>query len=305
MHHVTYRLKWLYNVSSAGSLYAQAGGIFAKHGLDVSIMEGSPERDAIKELELGHAQFGVASADQVLRARSKGAPVVVLAQLFQENPLIWIFRPKRVTIANAQDLRGKTIGITFGGNDETILKALMAQYNIPAKAVRLFSVRYDYTPFYQGEVDLWPVYKNAQAIIIQNKLQQAGEQIDYFSPAAQGIKFVANSVVTTRNMLEERPILVQDFVGALLEGWAEAVRHDNEDKAVAIIHQFDKDTSADLIAKQLAATTGLIRPLPDTAIGSIDIAAWIQTEKMMLAQRLIPGPVPVEKILITDLARHH
>ncbi|MBW2107156.1 MAG: ABC transporter substrate-binding protein, partial [Deltaproteobacteria bacterium] len=93
---INYRLKWLFNASTAGDLYAQAYGVFKRHRLRVTVKEGSPERDALKELELGHAQFGVASADQVIRARSKGAPVVVVAQLFQLNPLQWIYRPARV-----------------------------------------------------------------------------------------------------------------------------------------------------------------------------------------------------------------
>ena len=92
---VNYRLKWLYNVSSVGDLYADANGNFSRNGLKVNVKPGGPERDALKELELGHAQFGVASADQVLRAAAKGAPIVVLAQLFQVNPLHWIYRPDR------------------------------------------------------------------------------------------------------------------------------------------------------------------------------------------------------------------
>ena len=170
LEEVTYRLKWLFNSSVVGDLYADTHGIFAQHGLKVSVKEGGPERDAIKELEIGHAHFGVASADQVIRARSKGAPIVVIAQLFQENPLQWIFMPEKVTIRNVQDLKGKTIGVTFGGNDETILKALMAKYQITSEDVSLFSVRYDYTPFYQGRVDLWPVYQNAQGILIGEKI---------------------------------------------------------------------------------------------------------------------------------------
>ena len=87
---VTYRLKWLFNVSVLGDLYAREMGIFKKAGFDVTVKEGGPERDAIRELELGYADFGVASADQVIRARSKGSPVVVLAQIFQVNPLQWV-----------------------------------------------------------------------------------------------------------------------------------------------------------------------------------------------------------------------
>ena len=89
---VSYRLKWLYNASVIGDIYAEAGGFFAKRGLKVAVKQGGPELNAIRELELGHAQFGVASADQVIHAYEKGSPLVVIAQLFQINPLHWIYR---------------------------------------------------------------------------------------------------------------------------------------------------------------------------------------------------------------------
>jgi NitT/TauT family transport system substrate-binding protein len=300
LEHVTYRLKWLFNASVVGDLYADLSGIFAAHGLEVSVKEGGPERDPIKELELGHSQFGVASADQVIRARSKGAPVVVIAQLFQENPFQWIFRPQKVAIKTVQDLRGKTIGVTFGGNDETIMKALMAKYKISNDEVRLFSVRYDYTPFYQGEVDLWPVYQNAQGIVIGEKLRKAGEEISFFRPSDFGIQFVANSIITTQQMSEERPRLVQQFLGALLQGWREALDPINSEKAVGFIHKFDRDTPVDLIRKQLKATRTLVKPGAEIEIGSIDVKAWAQTEKIMLAQKLVDLPVLEEGILRRD-----
>ena len=98
LEEVSYRLKWLFNISVVGDLYAYDSGLFAKNGLNVTVKPGGPEKDAIKELELGHAQFGVASADQVIRAVSKGAPIVVIAQLFQVNPLHWIYRPDKTPL---------------------------------------------------------------------------------------------------------------------------------------------------------------------------------------------------------------
>ena len=132
---VTYRLKWLRNVSVVGALYAETHHLFDKAGLDVDIKAGGPERDAIRELELGYADFGEASADQVLRARAKGSPVVVIAQLFQVNPLQWIYRPAEVQIRNLSDLKGKVIGVTFGGNDETIMRTLLAEAGISGSDV--------------------------------------------------------------------------------------------------------------------------------------------------------------------------
>jgi len=55
LEEVNYRLKWLFNVSVVGDLWAIEYGSFAKNGLKVNLKPGGPEKDAIKELELGHA----------------------------------------------------------------------------------------------------------------------------------------------------------------------------------------------------------------------------------------------------------
>ncbi|MEJ2166285.1 MAG: ABC transporter substrate-binding protein [Desulfobacterales bacterium] len=294
---VAYRLKWLYNMSVVGDLWADAHGNFARNGLKVAVKAGGPEKDAIKELEIGHAQFGVASADQVIRAVSKGSPIVVLAQLFQINPLHWIYRPDRTPLRTPQDLKGKTIGITYGGNDETIMRALLAKYGIKEDEVTLFSVRYDYTPFYEGEVDLWPLYRNAQAPIIGEKLRKAGEKFDLLSPAKLGINFVANSVVTTQKMLEERPETVRRFMKALMEAWREALDPANADKAIATVLKYNQETPEEIVRKQLPATRVLMLPEANSEFGRIDTAAWKQTEEIMLAQKLIEAPVHIENRL--------
>ncbi len=293
---IQYRLKWLYNVSTVGDLYAVAQGHFARAGLQVSVKPGGPERDALKELELGHAHFGVASADQVLRAAAKGAPLVVLAQLFQVNPLQWIYRPDRSPFREPADLRGKTIGVTFGGNDETILRALLARHRIAEGEVRLFSVRYDYTPFYEGRVDFWPLYINAQAPIIGERLEKAGEKIAFLDPHPWGVRFVANSVVTTRQMLESRPRTVSRFLSALLQAWRDALDPANEEAAVRVLRNADPETPAAIVRRQLAVTRRLMVPDPPSAFGRIDAAAWRETEEILRTQGLIERPVAVEAL---------
>jgi len=293
LEEVNYRLKWLFNISVVGDIWADAHGNFERSGLKVTVKPGGPEKDAIKELEIGHAQFGVASADQVIRAVAKGSPIVVLAQLFQVNPLHWIYRPDRTPLKTPQDLKGKTIGITFGGNDETIMRALLAKYNISEKDVNLFSVRYDYTPFYKGEVDFWPLYRNAQAPIIGEKLRQAGEKFDLMSPGRLGIKFVANSVVTTTKMLEERPETVKRFMQALIKGWEEALDPANKEKAIETVLKYNQETPEDIVRRQLPATRILMLPSAGFKFGQIDAAAWKQTEEIMLTQKVIDKPVDI------------
>ena len=299
---LTYRLKWLFNTSVVGDLYADVRKEFAAAGLDVTVKPGGPERDAIKELELGQAQFGVASADQVIRAMAKGSPVVVIAQLFQINPLQWIYRQADPPINRLEDLRGRTIGITYGGNDETIMRTILAKAGLTEQDVRLFSVRYDYTPFYQKKVDIWPVYRNTQGIFIGQKMMDGGEPVQFFIPSDYGIQFVANSVVTSRQMAEERPETVRQFLTALLKGWEEALDPAKSSLVVEMLQEFDKDTPRKQLAEQLEITRRLVKPQSGVAIGVIDRDAWIQTEKIMYDQKQIVKPVHVETALMPGFA---
>lgn len=290
---IVYRLKWLINASVAGDIYASSQGVFAQEGLEVEVKPGGPERDAIRELELGYAQFGVASADQVIRAVDKGASIVVVAQLFQVNPLQWIYRADEVSLSAIKDLKGKKVGITYGGNDETIMRALLAKGGFGESDLTLSSVRYDYTPFLRRKVEVWPVYRNTQGIFLGDKLAEAKERVGFFNPNDHGVKFVANSLVTSEKLVKDNPELVNKFVTSLLAGWEAAVAPVNRKKSIDAISEHDADSSRESIGRQLEATAAMVKPSADFVIGKIDTDAWAQTEKIMLKQKLIDKPVNI------------
>ncbi len=294
---MNYRLKWLFNASVIGDIYALDRGFFEKAGLKVNVKEGGPERNAIRELELGQAQFGVASADQVINAIEKGSPIVVLAQLFQVNPLHWIYRADNFRIERLEDLKGKIIGITYGGNDENIMKTLLAKANITERDYTPYSVRYDLTPFYQKKADVWPCYINSQGPVLKRKLEKEGETVAFFNPADYGVKFVANSVITSQRMMENHPETVKKFITALMAAWEESIDPANETMALETLKKFDKGATAELQKDQLTATRPLVKPSPDVKIGTIDVDAWKQTEQIMLNGKQIEKPVHVEKVL--------
>ena len=112
---------------------------------------------------------------------------------------------------------------------------------------------------------------------------------------------MANSIITTETILKNRPGATQSFLTALLQGWKEALDLANQEKALATIQAFDRDTPPEILAKQLAATRKLMDPSSGKGIGWIDLEAWKQTEKIMLEQKLIKRPVSVERILKPDL----
>ncbi len=294
---LNYRLKWIYNASVIGDLYAAGKGYFRAAGLEVKVKPGGPERDALRELELGYADFGVASADQVIRAVAKGAPLVVVAQLFQVNPLQWLYRADKGLIRKLDDLKGKTIGITYGKNDEIIMRTLLAKAGIGEGQVKFYSVRLDYTPFFRGRVDLWPVYANTQAVFIRDKLSRAGEATALLVPGDFGVRFVANSVVTSENLFKRKPELVKRFVDALLQGWKAALAVEHQREALAILRKVDKDTPLGILKAQLEITRSLVMPESGPPLGTIDFEGWRQTERIMLEQGQIKVPVKITSCL--------
>jgi len=233
----------------------------------------------------------------VIRALSKGADVVVIAQFFQVNPLQWIYRPDRIKIDSLADLKGQVLGVTFGGNDETILRTLLARGGLSADDVTLFSVRYDYTPFFQEKVNFWPVYRNAQAVFLGNKLRKAGEPFAFFNPVDYDVKFVANSLVTSGEMIRSQPETVRKFTVALLQAWQSALNPENEDKALEALRRFDRDSPVAVLRQQLEITRGLVQPDPVVTIGHVDVDAWNQTEQIMLQQNQLPKAVSVQRVL--------
>ena len=200
----------------------------------------------------------MASADQVIRALDKGAHLVVLAQIFQANPMQWIYRDDLPEIKTLNDLRGRTIGMTFGGNDETIMRTLLTKAGIKEKEVNLSGVRFDFTPFFRRRIEVWPVYRNSQGVILQDKLAKEGEAVYFFNPSAFGVNFVANSIITSKKMVQEQPLVVEKFLTALLQGWEAAMNQDNETEVLAAVKELDKNTADKIMKKQLASTRKLV-----------------------------------------------
>ena len=146
------------------------------------------------------------------------------------------------------------------------------------------------------------MYRNSQGIFIAQKLADAGEEVAFLDPNHFGVKFVANSVVTSRRMLQNEPATVKRFIHALLAGWEAALDPANTARALDTLQQFDRDTPRERLAEQLDITRTLIKPTAALKIGTIDTAAWKQTEQIMLTQKQIGKPVQVETVLHPEIA---
>jgi NitT/TauT family transport system substrate-binding protein len=303
----TLRLKWLANVGFVGDLYADTYGFFTEEGLNVKVIPGGPEHDAIRDLQTGEAHFGIASSDQVVKALAKGADVVVIAQIYQKNPVQWIYRRGQFEVNAPEDLKGKIVGITIGDNDENIMRALLKRSQLTEADLKLQPVQYSYVPFTTGEVQLFPVYRNTQGVELMKQLQSQNEQVGFFDPDRNGVRFVANSVVTTSKLLKDDREGVKRFLKALLRGWRESLNPTNQELATNAMLRYTQSTGnagadTSLIREQIAVSRDLVIPSEgEKAIGKIDVNGWLMTEDIMVDQKLVERKVGIQNALDTKL----
>src|SRR5436190_6980828 len=73
---VSIALNWVPEPEFGGIYAAKENGAYTKHNLDVDIKPGGAGAPTWQQVAAGKVQFGVASADEVVLARTSGADVV-------------------------------------------------------------------------------------------------------------------------------------------------------------------------------------------------------------------------------------
>ena len=126
---------------SQGMLHlAKDSGILAKYGFtaDVVLIPGTPR--TIQALIAGDLDYVAAGAPASLRARAKGADVVILSTLANFSSQRIMLRPDS-TLTNVKELKGKIIGVTqYGSGGDTFLRAALRKNGIKESEVTILQM---------------------------------------------------------------------------------------------------------------------------------------------------------------------
>lgn len=288
---VTVRLKWFHQAQFAGFYMAKERGHYQSGGLTVDIQAGGPDFPAIQMVAGGNEQFGVASADQILIARSKGVPVVALAVIYRRSPFV-LFALKPSGIEDPKDFKGKRIGVKLGGNEELVYRAVLSKAGLSKSDVTEVPVKFDMTPLLTNAVDVWPGYAINEVIAAREK----GFQVTVIQPANFGVNLYADTLFTTEKMIAEKPQIVTAFVSATLKGWKDAIASP-EEAATTTVKIGSKLTYDHEFAMMQASIPSL---MPDAKpVGSMDEAAWRAAQDLLVAGGFQREPVDVSTVYTT------
>jgi len=288
---VVVRLKWLHQAQFAGFYVADQKGFYKSENLDVQLNPGGVDFPAIQMVVGGSEQFGVAGADQLILAREKGAQVVALAVIYRVSPFV-LFSLKESKITKLEDFINKKIGVKLGGNEELTYRAMMRNAMIPFEKVKEIPIKYDMSPLFTKQVDVWPGYVINEPIIAEEK----GFPVNIIWPKDYNVVLYADAIFTTEKILNENPDLVKRFIRASLKGWKYATEHSEE--AVKYTLLYDKNLNYEHESKMMKTSIDLIKP-DNSPIGWMENNKWEEMQRLLLEQNILKNKIEINKVYTT------
>jgi len=296
---VSLRLKWIYDPGFAGEMVAARVGFFQQNGLTVDLKPGGFEADPIKLVASGSDTFGVTGADSFLLARSKGIPIVAFAAGYLETPVVFYVRADS-SINTPLDFVGKKVGVQAGQDTETVYAAMLKANNVSRSRIKEIPVKYDFTPFLTGQLDVWPGYAATQSYILDR------EKINYrmIKPSEFGVSYLGTVYFARADYIAEHPKEVQSFVDSLIQGWE--FTYSNREKAISMISSFDtKALTPELVGYNLDRQKPFILP-SGAKYCDFSLKSWQQLNQTLVELKLLDAPVDL-KAAVTDrfLVQHY
>jgi NitT/TauT family transport system substrate-binding protein len=286
---VTVQLSWHHQANSAGFYAADQQGYYAEEGLAVTLLPlPDPGADPMAVVMDGTADLGVTFGAGLVTARSQGQPVTAIATIYRRYPLAFMTLASS-GLTRPQDFPGHTIRTLAPGGSAVVFRAMMTRLGLDPDSVQEVDVGYDLSPFFAGEVDIYPCYINIQVLTAREQ----GYEVNLILPEDYGIHLYGDTLFTTDRLIQENPDLVLRFLRATLRGWRWAV--ENPEEAGPLALKYDPTLDAAQQAAQMEASVPFVHTGEDH-IGWMREEVWQRSYDILLEQGLLAGPVDVDEV---------
>ena len=242
---VSFGTNWVAEGEHGGFYQALADGTYRKYGLDVTIVPGGPSVNNRILLPVGKIDFFLsANTLQAFDAVEQKIPTIEVAALFQKDPQVLIAHPD-AGVEKLEDLRNLTLFVSKEGMT-TYFQWLKSDHKFSEAKVKPYT--FNAQPFIADPMSAMQGYVTSEPYAI--------EKAGHFTPkvfllADYGFSSYSTLIETRRDLVENKPDLVQRFVNASIIGWYHYLYRDNS-AGNALIKQQNPEMTDALLAYSVA-----------------------------------------------------
>ncbi len=269
-------------------------GIYKKYGLDARIVYVAGAQ-AITTLLSGDAQIVQGSGAAAALSRLSGSDATVIGTTINVIPMSLVTTPD---IAGAQDLKGKTFGVSrFGSLTDLGLRKAVAELGLdPNKDIKM--IQTGGVP----EILLFMQQGVIKGGLISSPTLEKAKELGYrefMNLSEVKFRYPGTALLTTDSFLRGRPQTVNRFLKATLEGIKYA--KSNPDFTIRILGKYTRTNDTKLLASAFKSyILGYIRDIPTVTQAEMeavleDIAARNPKAKGVDARQFY-DPAPLEQL---------
>ncbi len=276
---VTLQLKWVTQAQFAGYYVAQEKGYYKAAGLDVVIKPGGPDLAPEQIIAGGGADVIVDWMPAALASREKGNKLVNIAQPFKHSGLMLTCR-KDTGIKTPADLKGKTLGVWFYGNEYPFL-SWMAKLGLKTDSdIKVLKQGFNVDPLLQKQADCISTMTYNE----YHQVLEAGVKADdlvVFKYEDQGVATLEDGLYVEEDKLKDPAFVatMAKFVKASMMGWNDMAK----DPKGAVAAVLKNDASGSQTEAHQATMVEEINKLIDGSNGTLDTAAADRTVATLLS----------------------
>lgn len=291
----TLKLSGPISPASAGTILAISDGLFARAGLDLRLVAGSGDGDAIAAVVADENTIGIASAAAFLKARSEGLSIVAFAGCYITSPVEFFTLPD-TTLLRPSDLEGKRIGYKKGPELSTVLYEFVARNSLAqSKLVPI-----------ESDVPLQDLLDRKIDVLL-GRLDIEGQELarkniehKTLSPASYGVYAAGPVYFIQEHALRKRRSL-EKFIMATAEGWNAA--YADYDRTIPVVaNSIDTPLSPSLVARLMDRQRGYLRPY-GTRFGELDERRIRILQAQLLRRRILQEPVDLTRAVNYDVLK--
>jgi NitT/TauT family transport system substrate-binding protein len=288
---VTVQLKWVPQAQFAGYYVAAAKGYYKAEGLDVTIKPGGPDISPVQVIAGNNADVIVNWMPDALAAREAGVPLVNIAQVFNRSGLMLTCK-KASGVSTPKDLKGKTLGVWYGGNEYPFLNWMGKLGYKPDTDIKVLKQGFNVDPLLQNQAAcVSTMIYNEYWQIIDAGVKES-DLVTFFYED-QGVASLEDGLYVLESKLKDPAFVARmgKFLKATFKGWNDAVK--NPEEAAKIVVSNDMSGSATLAVqkRQMENVAKLITTANGPKMGYLEPAAYERTVKVLMSG----GSAPVIK----------
>jgi NitT/TauT family transport system substrate-binding protein len=297
---VTVQLDYVVRGNHAMFFVAREKGYFAKQGIEIAaIQRGTGTPSALRLVGAGNAEFGFGDLPTLAVARSQDVPVVALAAVNQQSPLAMLALTSKHKLTRPQDLKGLNIGVQPSGSTYVFLRAFLAANGMALDDIKQSTVNPPYENYLLlGRVDAVPGYIDAEVPELEAKAGGPGS-LSILLGADFGYSVYGSGLFTSEKTIAERGDLVQRFVNAYMQAFADVA--DNPAEAADIIIKANPEYASkkEVLVGELQAD---IRSTFFSSETKAHGLGWMTPEKWEKTTRLLLDQGAMKQAIKTDAA---